>query len=32
VIAGAAARDHLAGLITFENGDDEALWRIVGAR
>ncbi len=32
VIAGAAALDHLAGLITFENGDDSALWRVLGAR
>jgi hypothetical protein len=29
---GAAALDHLAGLITFENGDDTALWRVLGAR
>jgi HK97 family phage major capsid protein len=32
VIAGADALDHLAGLITFENGDDTALWRVLGAR
>lgn len=31
-VAGAAALDHLAGLITFENGDDTALWRVLGAR
>lgn len=32
VIAGAAALEHLGGLITDENGDDTALWRVLGAR